>query len=150
MKCAGCQVGQHDYCARRDDVDLSALDDVARQREAQCDCDCVKRDVALMALTDQLPQRLEWPAGMQLADRLDALADQVALTPPKTPSERQEVGTALARALLAAREGETAQQVVRRVTVELGWAETMNAAESLGEWALALAVEAEKLKKAGR
>lgn len=133
-------------------------DDVAA-RELECECDCIKKDSALLRVTDNAFVRartpvtgeaLTWPAGMGLAERLDALADQVALVPPKNPSERVEVGQALARYMLGARDGETATAIVRRVVDELGWAEAMSAGEVLAEWALSLAVEAEKAKKAGR
>lgn len=137
--CPPCGQSMHDHCVRRADVDNPPHPD---GKEWTCGCDC---DPTADAPSAALAVVASWPGReSRLALAFDRAAGEMALAPPTSQSERAEVGDSIARFMLAARDGASATQVVRTVVAQLGPAEALNAAETLANWALALAAEAER------
>lgn len=133
--CPGCRAGEHLFCVRRADVDVS--DDMTRT--CACTCDPSTGDAAPSALE---LVKLRAPQPQDLARRFDPAALQLA--PATTPTERQEIGTAIARFMLGAKDGHSADQAVRTIVAELGKLEAITVAETLANWALAIAAVADK------
>lgn len=51
--CAACKMGQHERCARRDDIDTSAAADDVRAAEYACDCPCFRSPVDELCAADE-------------------------------------------------------------------------------------------------
>lgn len=161
--CPGCREGMHNFCVRRDDVDVPP--GTGLTRECACTCDPTAPDTDVVSTLQasvreadivSLVERQTESEALAITNRvaaletrLDRAAGALELEPAATPTERQEIGSAIARFMLAAKDGQRADSVVRTVVEELGPAEAMNVANTLADWSMAIAHRVSTLEKKG-